>query len=106
MHDPSGKTHREQSASLLPQSSFSRRILVAFQILTSENEVWPGGDHQTSQYENKIQKCSWKPLLYNQAKKGWYGDFPGGPVIKNPLANEGHMGSIPGPGSFHMLRGN
>ena len=58
MHDPSGKTHREQSASLLPQSSFSRRILVAFQILTSENEVWPGRDHQTSQYENKIQKCS------------------------------------------------
>ena len=33
-------------------------------------------------------------------------DLPGGPVVKNPLANEGHMGSIPGPGSFHMLRGN
>ena len=28
-------------------------------------------------------------------------DFPGGPVDKNPPANAGDMGSIPGPGSFH-----
>ena len=34
------------------------------------------------------------------------GDFPGGLVVKNPPANAGDMGSIPGPGRFHMLWGN
>ena len=29
-------------------------------------------------------------------------DFLGGPVIKNPLANLGDMGSIPGLEWFHM----
>ena len=33
-------------------------------------------------------------------------DFPGGPVAKNPPANAGNMGSIPGPGRFHMQWGN
>ena len=32
--------------------------------------------------------------------------FPGGPVVKNPPANAGDMGSIPGPGRFHMLQGS
>ena len=27
------------------------------------------------------------------------GDFPGGPVVKNPPANTGDMGSIPGQGT-------
>ena len=31
-------------------------------------------------------------------------DFPDGPVVKNPPANEGDTGSIPGPGRFHMPR--
>ena len=30
-------------------------------------------------------------------------DVPGGTVDGNPLANEGDMGSIPGPGRFHMV---
>ena len=30
------------------------------------------------------------------------GDFSGGLVVKNPPANAGHMGSIPGQGRFHM----
>ena len=30
-------------------------------------------------------------------------DFPGGPVFKNPPANTGDMGSIPGQGELHML---
>ena len=28
-------------------------------------------------------------------------DFPGGPMDKNPSANPGDMGSIPGLGRFH-----
>ena len=32
-------------------------------------------------------------------------DFPGG-AVKNPPANAGDMGSIPGPGRSHMLWSN
>ena len=35
-----------------------------------------------------------------------YRDFPGGEVVKNPPANSGDMGSSPGLGRSHMLRGN
>ena len=31
------------------------------------------------------------------------GDFPGGPVVKNPPANAGDMGLIPGLGRSHVL---
>ena len=37
-------------------------------------------------------------------KETW--DFPSGPVVKNPPVNAGDTGSTPGPGRFHMLRGN
>ena len=33
-------------------------------------------------------------------------DFPGGSVVKNPPANAGDMGSIPGPGRSHKLQRN
>ena len=33
-------------------------------------------------------------------------DFPGGPVVRNPSANAGDTGSIPGPGRSHMPLGN
>ena len=33
-------------------------------------------------------------------------DFPGVAVVKNPPANAGDMGSIPGPGRSHMPRSN
>ena len=33
-------------------------------------------------------------------------DLLGGPVVKNSPANAGYMGSIPGPGSFHISWGN
>ena len=32
-------------------------------------------------------------------------DFPSGPGIKNPPANVWNMGSVPGPGRFHMPQG-
>ena len=32
--------------------------------------------------------------------------FPGGSVVKNPPANAGDMGSIPGPGRSHMPSSN
>ena len=33
-------------------------------------------------------------------------DFPGGTEVKNPPANAGDMGVIPGPGRSHMPRSN
>ena len=33
-------------------------------------------------------------------------DFPGGSVVKNPPANAGDPGSIPGPGGSHMSLSN
>ena len=36
----------------------------------------------------------------------WEKDFPGGPGIKNPPANSGLIGLIPGPGRSHMPRGS
>ena len=33
-------------------------------------------------------------------------DFPGGPVVKNPPANAGDLGSVPGLGRFHMPQGS
>ena len=41
--------------------------------------------------------------LYQQATPR---DFPGGAVVKNPPANAGDTGSIPGLGSSHMPRTN
>ena len=37
-------------------------------------------------------------------KKNW--GFPGGPVVKNLLANVGGTVLIPGLGKSHMLQGN
>jgi len=33
-------------------------------------------------------------------------DFPGGSVDKKPPAHPGDMGSVPGPGRFHMPQSN
>ena len=43
-----------------------------------------------------------KELQRNDFLEGWAWDFPGGPVVKNPPANTGDMGSIPSPGGLHM----
>ena len=42
--------------------------------------------------------CSQKTLRFR--------DFPGGAVVKNPPANAGDTGSIPGPGRSHMPQSN
>ena len=37
-----------------------------------------------------------RPRGHLKAIKEQSGDFPGGPVVKNPPCNAGNMGSIPG----------
>ena len=41
-------------------------------------------------------------MEYYVAIKNRSGDFPGGPVVKNPPANAGEMGLIPGLRRSHM----
>ena len=45
------------------------------------------------------------PVLKERGKNIKDRDFPGGPVVKNPLSNAGNKGSIPCR-RFHMLQGN
>ena len=44
--------------------------------------------------------------LISVYEKERYWDFPGGTVVKNPSANAGDTGSIPGPGRSHMPQSN
>ena len=43
-------------------------------------------------------------IMYLKISQSW--DFPGGPVVKNPPANAGDTGWIPGPERSHMLWSN
>ena len=51
-----------------------------------------------------FQGC--KDFQYMQINKCDTGTSPGGAVVKNPPANAGHTGLIPGPGRSHMPRSN
>ena len=48
----------------------------------------------------------WSKQGQMQWRKSTRGGLPGGPVVKNPPANAGDMGSVLGLGTFHRLRGN
>ena len=41
-------------------------------------------------------------MLWQTLNKDLGGDFFGGPVVKDSLANAGNTDSIPGPGGSHM----
>ena len=47
-------------------------------------------------------KKHWKDKHMRRCLRG----FSGGAVVKNPPANAGDTGSIPGPGRSHMPRSN
>ena len=47
-----------------------------------------------------------KPCKEQRCLKMMSPGFPGGPVVKNPAANSGGMGSIPRLERSHMLQGN
>ena len=47
-------------------------------------------------------KGDWRHYFFKIKRWG----FPGGAVVKNPPANAGDTGSIPGPGRSHMPRSN
>ena len=47
-----------------------------------------------------------RPVMLTREVKGNWGGFLGGTVVKNPSANAGDRGSIPGPGRFLMPQCN
>ena len=53
-------------------------------------------------YANQVLKINMSFFLLFKRNVG----FPGGPVVKNPPANAGDTGSIPGLGRSHMPRSN
>ena len=57
--------------------------------------------------QTEVDTCTvveWPPWYIKYKRK--VQDFPGGTVVKNPPANAGDTGSIPGPGRSHMPRSN
>ena len=52
-------------------------------------------DPHGNELSNSLTQIS---LHLRKTFKNYYRDFPGGAVVKNPPANAGDTGSIPGPG--------
>ena len=82
------------------------------------NSVWlahPGHPERKRYEQEEFQKAD-SLLTYHRYCKTFTGymavlkkylqDFSGGTVDKNPLANAGDMGLIPGLGRFHMPQSN
>ena len=57
-------------------------------------------------YYNQPEKWEEQPIWNWFLTRTRSGDFPGGAVVKNPPANAGDMGSIPGLGRSHMPQSN
>ena len=53
-----------------------------------------------------LQETTVKSELIMYPSEMAFKDFPGGAVVKNPPANAGDTGSIPGAGRSHMPRSN
>ena len=62
----------------------------------------PGDEDRSEETDAvKIDFINFRPFLKNSLP-----DFPGGTVDKNPPANVGHRGLIPGLGRSHRPRSN
>ena len=71
----------------------------AFQISTFKNK-------QTTKAYVTSEASNTKDRAKQNKTKIDLGDFPGGAVVKNPPANAGDTGSIPGLGRSHMPQSN
>ena len=60
----------------------------------------------TTTYLVRAALASVKDKAMSFPSKTVIADFPGGAVDRNPPANAGDMGSIPGLGRFHMPGSN
>ena len=67
--------------------------------------LFPRGSHTPSQRKSQFNMYvirSHMPCGIAKMKTSTSWDFPHGPMVKNPSANAGDMGLIPGPGRSHM----
>ena len=70
---------------------------------------YKGYHEESEKTTHKIKYLQLKYMIrfwYPEYMKNYYRDFPGGPVVKQPPANTGHRGSVPGLGRSHKPRGN
>ena len=68
---------------------------------TTMEEPSPQISSENRTPQRRESTCQCLPLTKVVTKRR-ASDFPGGTVVKNPLAKAGDMGSIPGPGGSHM----
>ena len=62
-----------------------------------------GAPEASQNYKDVFWGCDGPSLLIATVSANMkLRDFPGGTVVKNPPANVGDTGSIPGPGRSHM----
>ena len=71
--------------------------------ITGQGAKIPHASRPKNQNIKQKQYCN---KFYRLLKIKYSGDFPGGTVVKNPPANEGDTGSIPGLGRSHMPQSN
>ena len=93
-----GRSLALETAGLQERGSDLRSVIAA-----SANPVGPAAVNQALEGcdQGNIALTPWKHLLKITS---W--DLPGGPVVKNPPANAGATGWIPGLGRFRMPWGN
>ena len=82
---------------LTSEDSVVNQLLRGFMIL---GEVWNWSIHCKVSWHSKGQEVRGKHRLRLS------GDFPGGPVVKNPPSRAGGIDPTPESGRFHMLRGS
>ena len=72
--------------------------------LVMDREAWCGAVHGVAKSRTWLSDCT-EPLGCAGLKMEFW-DLSIDPVVKNPPANAGDMGLIPGPGRSHMPRSN
>ena len=90
----------------LPGESQGQRSLVGLQSMGLQRVSHDWSDF-TAHTKTVIPCRAIKSFInHKQLRINILGDFPGGPVVKNPPANAGDGSSIPGPGRPHVPQGN
>ena len=88
----------------------SRKILVDAKISKAERDPYgreSGEDlAEGNGAEHAVMALSPPIFLRSRVKNDAYGDFPCGPVGKNPPPSAGGTGSIPGQGRSHTPQSN
>ena len=69
-------------------------------VFTGFSLKWYGELFKNSEILNALKNS----LILSTLTMLW--GFPGGPMVKNPPANAGEIGSFPGAGISHILRSN